>query len=132
MDKLTSKKTAIVESFSSLLGGLVAGVLAVVSAGLVILFFCGLYQAEADFKQQTMGVAQKSEYHKLAVESYLDCKDSLFPSKQQCLVTSVQLAQQAGLKDTTQLTMDIRELTAGSDLSISELAAAGYRFINPF
>lgn len=139
MDELTSKKRSSVEIFASLLGvsngvwqWLIAGVLAVVWAAPVLLFFCGLFQVDIEFQQEAAGVAKESGYHKIAVESYLDCKDSLFQSKQQCLVTSVQLAQQAGLKDATELTKDIRELAMGSDLSISDVAEAGYRFVNPF
>ena len=98
----------------------------------VLLVVCGVRQLEVEFKQEAMAVSETSEFHEIAIESYLKCSGSLFQSNQSCIVTSVQLAQQSGLKDTAELARDMRELADSPAPSTFDVMSAGYRFVNPF
>ena len=109
-----------------------AWVITIVLSVPMVLFLCGHKQLKVEFEQEAMVVSEKSEFHEIAIESYLKCSGSLFQSNQHCLVTSVQLAQQSGLKDTAELARDMRELADSPAPSTFDVMSAGYRFVNPF
>jgi hypothetical protein len=101
----------------------------IIISSFIVLLWTGELVAKTAAHERDKHFAQKTYYHKVAIDAYRECYQLAFDSRSICLVASLDIAEKSGLQNVKALTKDLLEHTKPNNTTMMATLKLGWTTI---